>query len=168
MNRIDKNNAGEWVEKFLEGQTTTNEEQELYSFFANGPVPRHLKKYRPMFAWYAGGMAGEPPRPKKVVMHRWQPVAVAASVLLAFAVSAGLWMKNTPYKYESLEGSYIVRNGHKITDIERILPELKQTYRQALQEEQEVYQSTRFNVDCYMLLLENGAPEEEETNIPVI
>ena len=86
---IDQNNAMQWVERFLNGETTNDEEQQLYRFFANNDIPAHLKPYQEMFAWYENGMIeDELPKPKarpfsfnnRVVRYvRW---GIAATVLL--------------------------------------------------------------------------------------
>lgn len=34
MNSIDKHNAEEWIKRFLDGETSNDEEQALYRFFA--------------------------------------------------------------------------------------------------------------------------------------
>ena len=50
----------EYINRFLDGETTNADEQAIYRFFCTGNVPAHLKEYAPMFAWYEGGMQGEP------------------------------------------------------------------------------------------------------------
>ena len=57
---LDKRNIEEYINRFLEGETTNAEEQAIYRFFHAGDVPSHLMGYAPMFAWYEGGMQGEP------------------------------------------------------------------------------------------------------------
>lgn len=57
---LDKRNIEEYINRFLEGETTNAEEQAIYRFFHTGDVPSHLMGYAPMFAWYEGGMQGEP------------------------------------------------------------------------------------------------------------
>ena len=53
---LDKKNIEEYINRFLEGETTNAEEQAIYRFFHTGDVPSHLMGYAPMFAWYEGGM----------------------------------------------------------------------------------------------------------------
>lgn len=108
------------VERFLDGLTTHEEEQELYDYF-QGRVRGKLKKYKPMFQWYAEGMPD-----RKRTRRLWPKVAVAASV--AAAVGAGLMVvhKQNPSADLALyEGSYIIRNGQKNCNLEEILPELE-------------------------------------------
>ena len=49
-------NIKKMVERFLDGETTTAEEQMLYDYFAADVVPKELRPYQEMFRWYAGGM----------------------------------------------------------------------------------------------------------------
>lgn len=138
------------VERFLDGLTTNAEEQELYDYF-QGRVRGKLKKYQPMFQWYAEGM------PERKQTHRlWPKVAVAASV--AAVVGAGLMVvqRQEPSAELALyEGSYIIRNGQKNSNLEEILPELQQRLYKAEQKQMRVN------------LLLKGVKEIEK-NIPTI
>lgn len=60
MMELTNKNIEEYINRFLDGETTNAEEQAIYRFFRTGKVPAHLKEYAPMFAWYEGGMQGEP------------------------------------------------------------------------------------------------------------
>ena len=128
------------VEKFLDGSTTNAEERLLYGYFAGSRVDRRLEKYRAMFLWYAGGMAAPLPEPKAGRTGRtaapwaWAKVAVgaAASVLLLAGVALGYHRHQQAERlYATYEGSFIVRDGKKITDLESIMPELKRIERNA-------------------------------------
>ena len=52
---LDKRNIEEYINRFLEGETTNAEEQAIYRFFHTGDVPSHLMGYAPMFAWLPEG-----------------------------------------------------------------------------------------------------------------
>ena len=56
MMELTNKNIEEYINRFLDGETTNAEEQAIYRFFRTGKVPAHLKEYAPMFAWYEGGM----------------------------------------------------------------------------------------------------------------
>ena len=123
---IDKR-MEELTGKFLDGATNNDEEQALYEYYAGNGVARHLKKYEQMFRWYAGGMVEQLPQRRKA-HHRlaWTGLGVAASVLLLFG--AGMYCRQNIEEqrmHAMYEGSYIVRNGKKITDLNVIMPELK-------------------------------------------
>lgn len=135
---LDKRNIEEYIDRFLEGETTNAEEQAVYRFFRTGDVPPHLMKYAPMFAWYEGGMQGEPgPQrvekarrtPKRLGLH--VPVAAwSAGIAALVVVSLGLGLlfyseKDKPVhadEWACYEGSYIEVGGKRMTDIKQILP----------------------------------------------
>ena len=52
MMELTNKNIEEYINRFLDGETTNAEEQAIYRFFCTGNVPAHLKEYAPMFAWY--------------------------------------------------------------------------------------------------------------------
>ena len=66
-----------------------------------------------------------------------------------------------------MEGSYIIRNGKKITDIKTILPELKRVNEFAIQQEKEMDKLIRFDADKYMEELEKE-PQLKVEDLPVI
>ena len=128
MNEKEKN-VKQLIERFLEGETTNAEEQQLYDYFS-GAVPKSLRKYQPMFRWYAEGM----PESKAVTRPLWTRWAAAASV--AVLIGGGVaYYQHRQHEAEMAcyEGSYIVRNGQKITDLKTIMPELQKTVTKAQQ-----------------------------------
>jgi len=141
------------AERFFDGTTTNEEERELYAFFAGSdPLPEHLQEYKGLFAWFDKGIAGEIeektpafalPAPKgeegksegrKIRNARMRWIAAAASGILAVASFSLYTMKRPDAR--QLEG-YIIRNGVKITDMDRIRPELEATMRMAVMQETE-------------------------------
>lgn len=115
---LDAPSVSRLVERFLDGATTPAEEKAIYHFYAMHPaLSDDLEQYRDMFAWYAGM---EPKRTRR----SWRPVAAAAAAVLVVAgigISA-IISDNTEERrlYASYEGSYIVRNGQRIDDIQAI------------------------------------------------
>ena len=64
--------------------------------------------------------------PPKQTYAKW--VAIAASFLLLVGIGFGVQRyQKQQEQYAIYEGSYIIRDGKKITDIELILPELQAT-----------------------------------------
>ncbi len=125
--KINTRNATDYVNRFLDGSTTSAEEKALYTFFARTPeLPDELKGYRVMFAWYAAGMPGTPEEfaaRYKPIAHRllrtewrlWGSSAAAAVVLL---VAGGYLFTHRhtalPNGYEAYRGSYVMENGHRV------------------------------------------------------
>ena len=138
---INKQNAAQWVNRFLEGETSNAEEQELYRFFREDDVPSELKKYIPMFNWYADGM--KEPLPQHCRGIRMKHIFIRMSIAAAILLVCGFGIKFYQYyqqddKYECYEGSYIIRNGKKITDMKVIMPEVQKTSRYAELQERKV------------------------------
>lgn len=111
------------IERFLDAETTLEEERMLYSFFAKNDIPEEFEEYRDMFAGYAE-MAKETEEQKpKVVKLRWmKPLSIAASLALLVAIGS-LVMKN-------LNGSdmYIrYENGHTVTDETVVMASMEST-----------------------------------------
>ena len=114
------------INRFIDGATTNAEEQMLYDYFAGEDIAPELMQYRDMFRWYSAGM------PEMNVKQRRMPLrrilALAASVLLLVGIGFGIHRyQQQQAEYALYEGSYIIRDGVKITDISKILPELKAT-----------------------------------------
>lgn len=134
---VNKQNAKDWVGKFLRGETSNAEEQALYEFFSTGDVPRDLIKYQAMFGWYQGGMKDPLPKGKqshkaRKITFTWLKIGIAAVLVIACGIGVKLF---TLYQkmpdYSCYEGSYIIRNGEKITDLHTIMPILQQTLKEA-------------------------------------
>lgn len=134
------------LERFFDGQTSNAEEQELYSFFAGPDVPEALRSYQPVFSYFETGIGEEFNEQimeneyfsRKSSVKKWLWIAACGvASLLIFLVY--FWGNNRPDPFNPYEGSYIVRNGVRITDINKILPELEYTLREAklLQEQAE-------------------------------
>lgn len=144
MNEINNSNISHWIERFLDGETSCAEERELYSYFSQSELPPEAEPYREMFAWYASlQQKGESESPaastdadkhtesdnSKVRILRlrpWQWISVAATIALLFTV--GLIFRPSSAslsdEYMAYQGSYIIRDGKKITDLSIVVPEI--------------------------------------------
>jgi hypothetical protein len=123
---INEQEIQQLIERFLEGETSNAEEQTLYDYFSGENVAENLESYREMFQWYAAGMPEKKTNPAKRSYIRW--FAIAASLLLLVGIGFGVQQyQKQQEQYAIYEGSYIIRDGKKITDIKLILPELQAT-----------------------------------------
>jgi hypothetical protein len=131
------------IERFFDGQTSAGEEQRLYAFFSNDNIPEHLLPYRPVFSYFETGIKEEPKHrefvPKTIQSSRkkmiriWTSVAASLLILISFGIHYFIQNK----EYNPYEGSYIIRNGVKITDPKIVNPEIEKTlYLVQLQEEE--------------------------------
>ncbi len=126
---LSDDNARRLTQEFLDGSTTIEQEQTLYRYYATRHIASDLECYRPMFEWYV--QLEKQSRPDEVGRPRRKRfIAAAAAIAVLALVGAGLLFAPTPSSGDlSLErmyaGSYIIRDGKKITDIKQILPELR-------------------------------------------
>nr|WP_270224561.1 hypothetical protein [Phocaeicola massiliensis] len=152
MMELTNKNIEEYINRFLDGETTNAEEQAIYRFFCTDNVPAHLKEYAPMFAWYEGGMQGEPKpqamedtkvEKRKTFSLRIPVTAWSAGIAAMVVVTLGLGLlvfsgqnlaKN--HKWSCYEGSYIEVNGKRITDVKKIMPCIIETLEYANEVEQ--------------------------------
>jgi len=147
----------ELIERFFEGQTSNEEEQELYAFFSNENIPEYLIPYRQVFAYFESGIKEEDAVSKLFLnanntnitnsrkyytidknkkLKIW--AGIAATILLL--ISFGIYHFTQKKEYNPYEGSYIIRNGVKITDPKIVIPEIERTlYFVKLQEKTEPF-----------------------------
>ena len=106
------------VERFLDGDTTPAQEKAIYHFYAlHRDLPDELERYRDMFAWYAGMQ----PRGERRPRHAIAAAAAAVLVVAGIGLSVIITEKSEENSlYASYQGSYIVRNGQRIDDIQVI------------------------------------------------
>lgn len=78
------------LEKYDNGETTLQEEQQLKSYFSQETVAPHLEVYKPMFVYFLQTQKEQftkeiPLQPKKTyTLYKW--ISVAAIAVLMFAV----------------------------------------------------------------------------------
>lgn len=119
------------VDLFMDGSTTVAQERELFDAFAPGrKVPRRLESYRPMMQWYASlasadGVTAAVSRRRLPRVAVWVSSAAAVAMMATVAVSYMSRSASLPDDYALYQGSYVIRNGHKITDLAQILPEVR-------------------------------------------
>ncbi len=144
MNDINDNNIIQWIDRFLAGETSCAEEKSLYEYFSRNSIADEAKPYREMMNWYATGMEAPLPQPEKKTLtgiFPWRYVASIAATIALICTLAIAYIKNHDRlhdEYAIYEGSYIIRDGQKITDLNEILPELLQA--EAFIENQEIKQ----------------------------
>ena len=132
----------EQIERFFEGQTSNEEEQQLYAFFSSENIPEHLLPYRPVFAYFETGIkeeSGLQNNPKSRQPSWGKKISIWASVAasLLILVSFGLYHFTKGKEYNPYEGSYIIRNGVKITDPKIVIPEIEKSLYLVQQQEKE-------------------------------
>lgn len=128
--KISHDEARVLTELFMAGATTCADEKDLYTYYNSDDVASDLLQYRDMMRWYAAGMPAKTIR-KPHIAHRmvriWRIAGIAAMLAIVFTTGIS-YLSYRNERNEELamyEGSYIIRDGKKITDLNEILPELK-------------------------------------------
>ncbi len=92
----------ELIEKYLEGNTSLQEENQLKIYFSSAEIPSHLKEYKAIFGYYKDAkneVSKEITLPKKKNNKKW--FGIAASIVLVTMIATYLY-KNTT-KNENLD-----------------------------------------------------------------
>jgi hypothetical protein len=133
----------ELLERFFDGETSDEEERRLYRFFEGEDIPPHLRRYKPVFAYFAGGLEKEISQPagpaeplRQAGPERRLRVTAGVAASLLILLAAGLLFFKKTDAFDPYEGSYIVRNGVRITDTSLIRPELEAAVCRALQQQE--------------------------------
>ena len=169
------------VDRFLEGETSNEQEQQLYAYFRQKGIPESLQPYREMFQWYDDGMQSptiqeleqqvtQTSKQVRVVKFRKLWIAVSVAAMLVLVGGAGIYFMRQQQireQYSEYAGSYIIRNGKKMTDLALIMPELKQVERQAEEKEEKINQllSQSSEAAIRQQLLEKASSDEERKMI---
>ena len=95
MKRYSQQQIKALLDKFMDGQTTVEEEALLADYFRSGDVPAEWEDYRLMFSYFDHGMEGdlvpvEQQRPKliRLIGRRWWGIAAAACITAAIVATA--------------------------------------------------------------------------------
>ena len=120
------------TERFFDGETTLNEERQLYAFFSQEPsaLPADLLPLREMFLDFAAIQCVSTMSPqqdqetRQALRHRWPRWAAAAAVaVLLIGGAAALFMRN-----EKTDEDYVAYvYGERTTDRDVVLSEMQKT-----------------------------------------
>ncbi|GHT26414.1 hypothetical protein FACS189432_00780 [Bacteroidia bacterium] len=158
------------IARFFDGLSSNAEERELYAFFSQEEIPAHLQSYQPVFTYFETGINEEVNQPKVVQPVKIQTnqkktllwISIAASLLVFISIRL-LYMSGTP-DFDPYEGSYIIRNGVKITDPKIVRPEIEKTLQTAMLQEaeyEELLEEINESEILYLQLLEEELKQEQ-------
>lgn len=130
----------------MEGETSLEQERTLYAYFARGrEIPSELEEYRQMFQGFASiaqsaaddsAVAVSRPKRKSMRLSLITAISVAASIALIFGIFF-IADKQEEKQLESLyAGSYMIIDGKRIDDLQKIKPDIDRILAYAEQMEQ--------------------------------
>lgn len=154
------------LDRFLEAETTLEEERRLYAYFSQAEVDSSLETYRAMMNDYAALMPVEQVRQpaKRVALQPWFKWAsgIAAVVALAFVGTWGYRAYETSKLEDIYGGSYIIVNGERVDNLRKIHAQIAGTLDDAQKIEALVASSQPTDVEQNVLNeIEDSALREE-------
>lgn len=131
------------ISDFFEGKTSLDQERRLYAFFQTGDVPPELEPYRKMFTAFGSldyvrtadvtDDSAVKPRPRTRYMRNlWLTISGAAAAVMIVIGSMAAYDYAMRQEAERIyAGSYVIINGQRINDIDRIRPFIEQSLSEA-------------------------------------
>jgi len=165
MNQVEE--IKRLMDRFLEADTTLEEERRLYAYFSQEAVDPSLEPYRQMMNDYAALLPAEKEHPvstKHVALRPWIRWASGIAAFLALAF-LGNWSYRA-YETNRLEGiyggSYMIVNGERVDNLRKIHQEIEGTLDDAQKIEALVARSQPMAVEQSVLNeIEDNAMREE-------
>lgn len=115
------------MQRFFDGETTTEEEARLYKVFRRKRLPDSLERMRPVMEAF-GSMSEEKPQRAKTVSIVRRALMGAAAML---ALIVGIAIYSNYHEEQSLAriygGSYIIENGRRTDDLRAIHDDIERT-----------------------------------------
>lgn len=145
---MKKEEVRKLINKFLDGDTTLEEERALYAFFGQARIAGEFLPYREMFRDYAalpllsGDMASVRVPRQSPRGGRWvrRIAGIAASALLVLGVGMGYRAYENHLLAKNYGGSYMIVNGKRIDNLRQIRRQIKSTLDDARRIEQNIGQ----------------------------
>lgn len=124
---------------FMDGDTTLAQESLLYDYFSSTEVADDLKEYQSMFLLLSEASREDARSAKRVhPIPLWLGIAASLALILTLAVAFILPSHDTAdsnYFAEVYAGSYVVRNGKRITDPAEIERQIKMAEQFAIEQD---------------------------------
>lgn len=163
------------LERFFDGQTSNKEEQELYHFFRREDIPTYLRKYKQVFEYLEKGLASDTEAefvgndivftPNRLQQPLTKIICLAVAGLAACGLLLFMFNPFSTKPFNPYEGSYIVENGVKSYDMNKIM-EQQQVMEQAMEEkEKEIYNVEQIEDKAQSLESEINQKEKDKLTV---
>lgn len=141
---MNSNHIKQLTKKFFDGDTTLEEEQTLYAYFASDDIEPSLMSLRDMFRDLAAlhdmaitadiSTSTPPPATTTKAKRRsmWTAISTAAAVILLLVIvkSASNWHEEQQLA-ALYEGSYMIIDGKRIDNLRELKPEIEKSLSEA-------------------------------------
>ena len=132
------------IDLFMEGETNLEQERTLYSYFATSEdIPSELEEYKEMFQGFASIDQSAPKNEQPIARPAQKRISLRNIIIYAaasVALIAGIFLiadKQEEKQLESLyAGSYMIIDGKRIDDLQKIKPDIDRILAYAEQMEQ--------------------------------
>ncbi len=168
------------IDRFFQGETSLEEEQKLYDFYANHPnLPKELEAYRKLITGFGAisfktfdlvsneKETPSAPTGKRVsIRRRWLYACsgIAAALLLYVGITATIHLQQERTLSDNYAGSYVIINGQRIDDLSRIKPDIESALSEAKVIENQVNQKSVVR-NAEQHILDNLGDAEERARI---
>ncbi|AOW19840.1 hypothetical protein [Urechidicola croceus] len=115
---MESNKIDQLLDKYLNAETTLQEEAILQDYFVNGNVAPHLEEYQALFGYFAKNKTESYPQAIQLNTKKknWKWLSMVASVALLFSVYAG-YQYNEKLKVEKEEARIAFENTQKAFEL---------------------------------------------------
>lgn len=123
---LSEADARELLNRFFEGETTLTEEHRLATYLRRDDAPADMRRYSVMIGWLDDGMpSAVAKQPRRRLIAMWGFACSTAAMLAIVATLCVSYFRAVASEHALYDGSFIVENGHRITDIDEIMPQLR-------------------------------------------
>lgn len=174
------------IDRFFDGDTSLGEEQRIYDFFRRHPqdLPEELEAYREMFLGFGAislddvmsvidedgaksvvgengvkSVKGKPAKFRRIFLYAVS--GMAATLLLCLGIFAAVHIHEDRMLARTYGGSYVIVNGERIDDLERIKPDIEHALGKAEAIENNLEENSVVKEAEQNLLDNVGDPEEK-------
>lgn len=119
-NKMNEQKINQLIEKYLNGDTSCREEDELRAYFATikGDIPEAWQPLRQLFVWELHQRQQHREYyPNRRRLH-WSWLATAVSVAAVF-----IFLFMLTFQFQSSSANYVIINGEKTTNQETVIQE---------------------------------------------
>ncbi len=148
MKKITDSNIKIWLERFFNGETSCDEEQELYQYFKRKTLPPEIAEYKEMMDWYASGLKKSDKTTSINRLSLIHYLYIAASIIILFSIGWIVTKNIIDYnkKLDLYAGCYVIRNGEHVKNIDEIIANVEQMEKM-MDEQHAIIQMAKMSTD---------------------